>query len=448
MNRKLLLAGAMLALTLIALQPIAAQVSQGTQNIGTPGGPAQDAQVPDPLSSLYNGWMDHTPTVTEVISADHNGAAIGDMAKALQGGDPQKQALIKQLTKLTYDPKMSPELAKEGRETMQGLRQDIKDQQARGAKLDTLSKVLDMIDLTSTLAKASGYAAEGDATGAANTLFKELTKKLLEGAGTLALGWIPGGQLVGTLAGEQAFEGYIEKELDKREQAVRDAEYRDKYLGKPWLPVNQVMDDHGNVHNLEPDMYFDKATGLIKRRSPDEQALYEEGMHNKFLDGQRWNRIVQDLANGKIDRARYDELRESYANRDPNRPWNPDAAEPLGAGRFAGSYSGSFSGGGSGSIHFTIEGTAVSGTVSGVCSKNPCQGDPVHGSFTGTVSEMGLIKTHLTGSFDISDPLIGPLGFSGSLNGMVDRTGGAGDWSGHNKYGDPSGKWHAVRNAN
>ena len=104
--------------------------------------------------------------------------------------------------------------------------------------------------------------------------------------------------------------------------------------------------------------------------------------------------------------------------------------------------------GGASSVPRMRTSVAVSGTVSGVCSKNPCQGDPVHGSFTGTVSEMGMIKTHLTGSFDIKDPLIGPLGFSGSLNGMVDRTGGAGDWSGHNKYGDPAGKWHAARSAN
>lgn len=448
MNRKLLLAGAMLVLTPLALQPIAAQVSQGTQNIGTPGGPAQDAAAPDPLSSLYEGWMKHTPTVTEVISADHNGAAISDMADALKSGDPQKEALIKQLSKLTYDSRMPADKAKEGVQTMQGLRQDIKDQKALGGKLDMLTKVLDAIDLTSTLAKAAGYAAEKDATGAANTLFKEMTKKLMEAGASLGLSWIPGGQLAGTLAAEGAFEEYVEKELDKREAAVREAEYKEKYLGKPWLPANEVMDDHGNVRTLDPDMYVEKGTGLVKRRSPEEQKLYEEGMHNRWLDGQRWGRIMQDLANGKIDQAKYDELRDDYANRDPNKPWNPDAADPLGAGRFAGTYTGRFSGGGSGSVHFTITGKSVTGTISGVCTKNPCQGDPVHGSFEGSVSDLGMVSTHLTGSFDIKDALIGPLGFSGTLNGVVDRTGGAGEWSGHNKYGDPAGKWSATRNAN
>ena len=64
MNRHLLLTGAALAIAVTAVQPIAAQggaaapgVSQGTPNISSPGGPAQDGQSSGPLGAAYDIWM-------------------------------------------------------------------------------------------------------------------------------------------------------------------------------------------------------------------------------------------------------------------------------------------------------------------------------------------------------------------------------------------------------
>lgn len=450
MNRPMLLAGAALALSGIALAGIAAaplaaqssagtpQVSQGTANLGP-----QSPQ--DPASLLGDLWMTHTPGATEVISADHNSAAASEFGKALIEGNGAEAQLRRRLAQLASDPRMSPGLRKEGLDAAKDLKTTIANNEKWGGRFETLGKLLEVIDITSTLAKAAGYAAERDATGAANVLFKELSKKLLEGIGMAGLSWIPGGQVLGTVAGEQIYEGYVEKELEKRENEVRAAEYAEKYLNKPWLPVNQVMDDRGNVRTIDADMYIDKETGQIKRRTPEQQALYEEGMKTRWLDGNRWAGVMRDLAEGKIDQARYDELRENYANRDPSRPWNPDAADPLGAGRFAGSYVGRFSGGGAGTIRFTISGTSVSGSLSGVCTKNPCINDAVSGTFNGSVSDLGMIRTSLNGAIDSSTGFKGHFPFSGSLDGVVDRTGGAGQWVGHNKYGSPAGSWQATR---
>ena len=448
MNRALLLASAALAGAALIIQPLGAQpgsgqvsgqVSQGTLALPNQGG------GPSFPGIAVDIWLTHTPAITEVLGADRNSAAVGEFGEALSNGHEAGSKMIKRLEGLASNPGMSPELRKEGLQTAKDMRQNIETQKSVGGRFETLAKLMEVIDLTSTLSKAAAYASERDATGAANVLFKEAAKKLLQGIGMAGMSWMPGGQLLGTMAGEKIFEDHIEKEMERREQEVREAEYKERYLNKPWLPVNQIMDERGNVRTIDADMYFDKDSGLIRRRTPEQQALYEEGMKVRWQDSKRWVGVMQQLADGKIDQARYDELRENYARRDPTRPWDPDAADPLGAGRFAGTYTGRFSGGGSGSIRFTISGTSVSGTLSGVCSKYPCVGDPVSGSFSGTVSDLGMIRTTLNGTFSVKQEFVGNISFSGSLNGVVDRTGGAGGWSGRNKWGNPTGSWSATR---
>ncbi len=119
-------------------------------------------------------------------------------------------------------------------------------------------------------------------------------------------------------------------------------------------------------------------------------------MRIRWLDGKQWGQIVKDLAGGKITAARYDELR------DPNKPWDPNAAGPLGAGRFA-------------------------------------------GSFRGTVSDLRVMRTTLTGRFTDPSEWVGPLSFAGSLDGMLDGKSAGGEWSARNKYGTPAGQWTAAK---
>jgi hypothetical protein len=426
---------AMLALCAAAAitLPSSAQISEGTAQLGSQG--------TDPSGLYWHG----VPAATDAATHDWIGGGLDDYAKAAKQDQATLLASARDLRQRAANPKMLPSLKAEGL-----AEAGAEEAQAAGAAkqagfVQKIGKVLEIIDIVSTTSKASAYAAEGDFSGATNILVKETAKKLMEGAAMAGLSWLPGGQLIGALAGEKAFEGNVEPILDANEKAVRDQEYADKYSNKPWLKPNEIIDTSGRMRVLPPDMYIEKGTGLIRRRSPEDQKAYENEQRTTWLDNQKWVAIVQDLADGKINQARYDELRESFRNRDITQPWDPNAPALFGAARFAGTYSGRFSGGGTGSIHFTVDGHSVSGTLSGVCTTPPCENDPVSGSFHGSITDNGVITTSLTGHFNIEDKLIGPLGFAGSLNGDVLGRSAKGEWDGKNKYGKPSGSWLASR---
>jgi hypothetical protein len=272
-----------------------------------------------------------------------------------------------------------------------------------------------------------------------------VTKKLIEGAAMAGLSWMPGGQFVGTLVGEQAHENKVEPILAANETAIMDQQYADTYLGKPWLPQQTRIDEDGHVHLLEPDEYINRDTGNVQRRSAAAQAAYESQQRTKYQDSLKWAQVMKNLADGKIDAAHYDGPLTSYRDRDPTKPWDPNAQAPLGAAQFAGQYAGSFSGGGAGSIHFTVDGNAVSGALHGICTTPPCENDAVSGSFHGGITKDGIISTTLSGQFNIESKLIGPVGFGGDLNGAVAGKSAQGEWTGKNRYGAPTGTWTASR---
>lgn len=413
--------------------PSSAQISETTAQLG--------AQGTDP-SGLY--WQG-VPAATDAVTHDWISGGFDDYAKAAKHDQATLIASAQDLRQRAANPKMLPSLSAEGIAAA-----GSEEAQAAGAAKQAtfaqkVSKVLDIIDIVSTTSKASAYAVEGDFSGATRILVGETSKKLMEGAAMAGLSWLPGGQMVGAFAGEKAFEAYVDPVLAANEKAVRDQEYTDKYSNKPWLKPSEIIDDSGHTRVLPPDMYVERGTGLIRRRSPEAQIAYESDQRNAWLDNQKWVAIVADLATGKISQARYDELQESFRNRDITQPWDPNAPALFGVARFAGSYSGRFSGGGAGSIHFTVDGHSVSGTMSGVCTTPPCENDPVSGSFHGSITDNGEITTSLTGQFNIEDKLVGPLGFTGSLNGDVLGKGARGQWDGKNKYGTPSGSWLASR---
>lgn len=426
----------------LALNPLSAQVSEDSARLAPP---AAGAEAPGLLGKVADIYMNGTPQLTDALGADHNSAALSETAKAAEEVAKDNLSLRHKLLGLANNPAMSNDLRKEGLATAAKLKDEAGEMTRRAGFAETISGVLDTIDLVSTAAKVGGYIYEGDYTGAKKIFVSEVTKKILVNAPNLAAPGVPGVSLLGTVLGEAVHGNFIEPALEKQEEEARSKEYADRYLNKPWLPVNQVWDEKGVIHTLEPDHYRDKDTGNIRVRSPEEQAAYEAGLRTRWQDAQQWGTIIGDLAAGKIDQSRYDELQKKYANRDPSKPWDPNAASLFGVARFAGSYSGRFAGGGAGSVHFTISGDRVTGTISGTCSKAPCEGDPVSGSFTGSVTDLGILRTKLTGHFNIEDKLIGPLGFAGTFNGMVERSGGSGDWMGHNKYGTPQGTWSATR---
>jgi hypothetical protein len=415
------------------IAPSSAQVSGQTAELGGSGGS---------LSDLY--WKG-VPAGTETATHDWIGAGFKDLADAHKMDGQTTSQTRKAVLRLANNSRMSPALKAEGLKAADAMQAEVEGGAKSATFLEKASKVLDVIELVSTTSKAGGYAVEGDFTGATSILVKEISKKLMEGAGMAGLSWLPGGQMIGALAGEKAFESQVEPIIDANEKAVRDQAYADKYLNKPWMPKNEIIDSTGTVRMLDPDMYVEKGSGLIRRRSPQDQQAYENQQHTKWLDGQQWSKIMKDLADGKIDQTRYDALLAAYRDRDVTKPWDPNAPVLLGAARFAGAYAGRFSGGGFGSVHFTVAGSSVSGTISGVCTTPPCEGDPVSGSFHGGISDDGVITTALTGQFNIESKLIGPLGFSGSFNGAVLGRDAQGEWTGKNRYGSPAGSWTASR---
>lgn len=431
--------------------PVSSQVESGTAQIG---GSSSSSGETSTLGKVSDLWITHGADFTDGMTADHSSSIFNTLGEAFKGDAKTTHDLFNKTLNLATNSKLSPELADAGKKVAAGLRDSEAKQLAAAGLSDKIADTLDFLDKYTLAVKTAAYLSEGDVTGAVNLWVKDTAKKLLEKVTTLGLGkagkWLGlketiGAGLLGTLTGEVISENVIDAWLDRNEQAVRDAEYREKYLNKPWLPAQQVMDDHGNVHTLDPDTYVERGTGLIKRRTPEEQARYEDQQHTKWLDGRTWEGIMNDLASGKINAAQYEEFRSKYSSRDPSKPWDPNAVSLLGAGRFAGSYSGRFAGGGSGSIHFTISGTNVSGTLSGVCTKNPCQGDAVAGSFRGSISDLGIIRTSLTGTLTSTSGFTGSFGFSGSLNGAADGRSAGGEWVGHNKYGDPAGTWSAGK---
>jgi hypothetical protein len=427
------LAGATILALLALAAPSSAQLSSDTPTLSGQGGKVSD---------LYNEGV---PAVTDALTHDFNGGALEDFTRAAHADVKTLGETRKSLLKLAANPKMSSELAAEGLKAAAENEAEAQGAASQAGFAQKLSKVLDVIDLVSTTSKASAYATEGDFSGATKIIVGEMTKKLMEGAAMAGLSWMPGGQFVGALAGEQAYEAKVEPILAANEKALRDQQYADTYLGKPWLPEHTRIDQDGNVHVMAPDEYIDRDTGNVQRRSPEDQAAYEAQQHIKYRDSLQWAQIMKDLAAGKIDAAHYDGLLTSFRERDTTKPWDPNAPVLLGAARFAGQYVGSFSGGGAGAIHFTVDGNAVSGTLHGICTTSPCENDPVSGSFHGSITNDGIISTTLSGEFNIESKLIGPVGFGGELNGAVAGKSAQGVWTGKNRYGAPTGSWTASR---
>jgi hypothetical protein len=429
---RLALAAAIVALC-AATAPSSAQVSEESRNLGG---------EEHSLSSLY--W-EGAPELTEAVTHDWIHGGLDHLIEAAKHDAETLREDAHVMHSLAANPKMSPELRTSGLKAAGENEASAATAEAQAGYLHKLGKALEVVELVSTTSKVSAYAVEGDYSGAANILVGEISKKLIEGAGMLGLSWAPGGQLVGALAGEKVYEDHVAPILEHNEETLRDQAYAEKYLNKPWLSKNEVMDETGKVRTLDPDMYVEKGTGLIKRRSPEEQAVYESGRHNAWLDGQKWTQIAKDLADGKISPTRYDELMQSYRNRDLTKPWDSNAPVIAGVARFAGSYAGRFTGGGDGSIHFTVSGHSVSGTLSGVCTVNPCENDPVSGSFHGDVTDEGVMTTTLSGHFDIENSPVGPVSFAGGLNGAITGKDAGGRWTGKNRYGSPTGSWTASR---
>lgn len=404
-----------------------AQVAGDTQDIGPPTSP--------PLGQIIeDAYLNDVPIVTDFVTLDSNGAVLdvveGRMLKVGENNKETRKAILN----LTRNKKLSDTLRNEGLEEADRLLKESKDLADDAKFVKKVNKVLNIINIVAVGAKTFAYIVEGDFTGATGVVLQEGTKKAMEAGGTALAG-----PLVGTVTGEAIFTVYVKDELEAREDAVRNREFAEKYLNKPWLTPTLVMDEKGRVRELEPDMYVEKGTGMIRRRSPEEQAAFEAGQKIRWKDARTWNKIIKDFAEGKISKERYDELLEAYRNRDPLVEWDPDATPS--ASLYSGSYAGRFSGGAAGSVRFSVKNGNVSGTMSGTCKVSVCSGEAISASFSGSVNAQGLLKARMTGKVVGND--YGTFG--GSFEGLLTEDGGSGGWTGMNEYGGGDGRWSAPK---
>lgn len=212
---------------------------------------------------------------------------------------------------------------------LDGLEKSAARAAAQGSFLARLGDALDILDFVSVAAQSAGYLAEGDTTGAVGVVLNDLAKKGAEGTGTFLTSWVPGGPVFGSWAGTNFYETHIQPELEAREQAVRDEKLRRAVANKPWLVPQEYMDSSATIRPLDADEYIERGTGLVKRRSPEDQASYERIKFVQWRNDTAMMQIEADHAAGKITDAQLRSLQVSFSQRSFATPWVPRGYETL-----------------------------------------------------------------------------------------------------------------------
>ncbi|GAA4407511.1 hypothetical protein GCM10011450_06920 [Advenella faeciporci] len=273
------------------------------------------APIGSAIDELEGVAQDHARQMNDIAAGTAaEGQKSVDKAAARYKQNPSNRRLI---DKKVADREMGKKVAEAGKQA---------DAAAKKASfLANLGKVLNILDFVSVAAQGAGYLSVGDTTGAAGVMASEISKKTAEGIGALGGGAIIPfvGSVGGAALGNAAWERYVKPEIEKREQALREAEFRREILNKPWLTPKEFIDSKGHVRNLEEDQYVERGSGLVRRRTPEEQAGFERAEYTKWRNQKTWEKINQEHAEGKIDDEQMTELQVSYAGRSLAEPWEP-----------------------------------------------------------------------------------------------------------------------------
>jgi len=267
--------------------------------------------------------LGHLTNTAEAHAQNLNGIVEGTISKEQKGIDKLAERYKNSPSKRKQ---IDVRAAKRGMETNVSKVRKPAETAAKGASfLSTLGTALKILDVVSVAAQGVAYLAEGDTTGAAGVMAGEITKKTSEGIGAITGSFfVPVvGSIGGAALGNEAWERAIKPEIEKREQALREAEYLHAKLNKPWLKHQQFIDSTGSVRDLEDDQYVERGSGLVRRRTPEEQAGFERAEYTQWRNKKTWEQINKDHADGKIDDKRLAELQVSYANRSLVDPWQP-----------------------------------------------------------------------------------------------------------------------------
>lgn len=263
-------------------------------------------------------------SVVDLATREPVGPALDGLISQTEKAAELQKGLEAQVSTAASTPGLSGAMKEKGKALVDESKKVREELAKESSWLKGAKKALQIIDFVSTGSKAAAHLAEGDKTGAVTVIVDDACKKACAAAGAFGMSWLPGiGPIAGSAAGEEFHTAYVRPGLDKREKELRDQEYRERYLNKPWLRKEQLMDAQGNVRELDHDMYFDRESGLVRRRPPAEQAKYEAQKHRDWLDSKKLSALHSDRMNGKIDEAEYQRAMSSYRNRDKSKPWDP-----------------------------------------------------------------------------------------------------------------------------
>lgn len=310
----------LVALALLAALPAPAR-AQGLAN-GTPDiGPGQRGG--EGKSGLWESYNNNMPAVTDVLTHEGTGKAVEEIGKSCNENQQVLDSLAAKVQQAANKPGQSAAVRTKGLDLAKEANKTSGAYGTVSRWTDKAVTVLKVIDFVSTTAKAAGHLAEGDRIGAVGVVVDDVAKKGAAALGAFGLSWIPGvGPVVGSAAGEELHKKYLAPVIADRVDKVRVAEAKEKMLG-PNIPGEKVMDSQGNVRTLPPDMFVNRETGNIERRTPEQQQAYEKKYRDDLKEAANSNhplaQAARDLQDGKITDKEFDRIVDQYNNPDKNK---------------------------------------------------------------------------------------------------------------------------------
>lgn len=264
--------------------------------------------------ALLNSWFSITPDATEVLTHDAVGAGAATMSKqagkAAENLEKLREAIQKQPT-----GKMSEGLRKIRERLLNQSKNAIGDLKDEAKWFDKFGTALEVINIVSVGAKAAGYAAEGDFDGAAGAAVDEIAKKVTTGLGmilTTPAG--PAGPIVGAALGEEFHDKVTRRAIESNVSELRTQHAKDRMLNSG-IPETQIMTNYG-TKTLPPEMYVDSETGLVKRRTPEQQKAYRELIGQDIQDARASDHPLsvaqREFEAGKITEAEFNRRVNEY----------------------------------------------------------------------------------------------------------------------------------------
>lgn len=278
-------------------------------------------------------------SVVDLATREPGGAALEQAIQRTQNNLELQETLEQRVQGKLNRPGLSPQSTAKGKALLGDSKAVSQEFATELTWLQRAQKFLQVVDIVSTGAKATAYLVEGDGTGATTVVLDDVCKKGCAAAGAFGLSFIPVvGPIAGAFVGEEVHNTYVRPRLEQRADELREWEAKTKLLNKPWLAPTLVTNERGETRELPADMYVQRGTGLVRRRTASQQKAYEEEQRLNWLNAKEIERLHTDFLGGSLSESEYDRALRDYRQRDPTKPWEPPAlvrSADAGAGEMA-----------------------------------------------------------------------------------------------------------------